>query len=185
MHVTHPHLVGFVRFIDYTGTKARGSVGQLATMVNAFIAAGVANRFVAIADNDAGAHEAFAKLKRQTLPEQCRVRHYPDLPLLARYPTVEPASSTVSLTDVNGAAGSLEMYLGEDVLPIDGTLAPVHLRTFIPAVQRHQGALSAAHEDLVLKAFEEKAKAARSGQRAIGDWSGMHAIIEDIVHAFD
>ncbi|WP_055532271.1 HEPN/Toprim-associated domain-containing protein [Streptomyces graminilatus] len=185
MHVTHPHLVGFVRFIDYTGTKARGSVGALAIMVNAFIAAGVANRFVAIADNDAGAHEAFAKLKRQKLPPGCRVRHYPDLPLLARYPTVEPASSTVSLTDVNGAAGSLEMYLGEDVLTIDGTLAPVHLKAFIPAVQRHQGGLSEAHKVLVLKAFEKKVKAARSGQRDTGDWSGVHAIIEEIVHAFD
>lgn len=188
MHVTHPHLAGFVRFIDYTGAKApkaRGSAGMLATMVNAFIAAGVANRFVAIADNDAGGHEAFANLKRQKLPAGCQVRHYPDLPLLAQYPTIEPPSPTVSLTNVNGVAGSLEMYLGEDVLTIDGTLAPVHQGTFIPAVQRHQGALSKSHKALVLKAFEKKVKAARSGQRSTGDWRGVHAIIEDIVHAFD
>jgi hypothetical protein len=163
MDVTHPHLVGFVRFIDYTGTKSRkpqGSVGALANLVNAFIAAGVANRFVAIADNDAGGHEAFANLKRQKLPAGCQVRHYPDLPLLAQYPTVEQSSPTVSLTNVNGVAGSLEMYLDEDVLTIDGTLAPVGLGNFIPSVQRHQGALSHAHKVLVLKAFEKKVKAA-------------------------
>ncbi|TJZ96486.1 HEPN/Toprim-associated domain-containing protein [Actinacidiphila oryziradicis] len=186
MHVTHPHLVGFVRFIDYTGTKARGSAGALAIMVNAFIAAGVANRFVAIADNDAGGYEALAKLKRQKLPVGCQVLHYPDLPLLASYPTVDSASPTVSLTNVNGVAGSLEMYLGEDVLTIDGTLAPVHLGTFIPAVRRRQGALSKRHKGLIQKAFEEKIKTARLGQRGgTGDWSGVHAIIEGIVHAFD
>lgn len=186
MHVTHPHLVDFVRFIDYTGTdtKPQGSVGALANMVNAFIAAGVAHRFVAIADNDAGGHEAFAKLKRQKLPVSCRVLHYPELPLLARYPTFEPASSAVALTDVNGTAGSLEMYLGKDVLTIDGALAPVHIGRFIPAVQRHQGALSPAHKVLVLKAFDKKVKAARSGQHSSGDWSGVHAIFEMIVHAF-
>ncbi|MFG2785885.1 HEPN/Toprim-associated domain-containing protein [Streptomyces prunicolor] len=188
MDITHPHLVGFVRFIDYTGAKSRkpqGSVGALAKLVNAFIAAGVANRFVAIADNDAGGHEAFANLKRQKLPAGCQVRHYPDLPLLDQYPTVEPPSPTTSLTNVNGVAGSLEMYLGKDVLTIDGTLAPVELGNFIRTVQRHQGALSRRHKGLVQKAFENKVSAARSGQRGTGDWSGVHAIIEDIVHSFD
>ncbi|MFI8932449.1 HEPN/Toprim-associated domain-containing protein [Streptomyces sp. NPDC053474] len=185
MRMTHPHLVGFVRFIDYTGTKAPGGVGALALMVNAFIAAGVANRFVAIADNDAGGHEAFAKLKKQKLPAECQVRHYPDLPLLTSYPTIDAASSTMSLTNVNGVAGSLEMYLGRDVLMIGGTLAPVHLGAVIPAVQRRQGALSKFHKALVQKAFEQKIKAARPGQLSgTGDWSGVHAIIEDLVHAF-
>ncbi|MGW7260703.1 hypothetical protein [Streptomyces sp. NPDC054834] len=59
------------------------------------------------------------------------------------------------------------------------------MRDFIPAVQRHQGALSPSHKVLVLKAFEKKVKAARSGQRDTGDWSGVHAIFEKIVHAFD
>ncbi|MET8205891.1 HEPN/Toprim-associated domain-containing protein [Streptomyces sp. NPDC005373] len=185
MHITHPHLVGFVRFIDYTGTKARGSAGALATMVKAFMAAGVANRFVAIADNDAGGHEALAKLKSQKLPMGCKVLHYPELPLLTSYPTVSPGSPAVSLTNVNGVAGSLEMYLGKDVLTIDGTLAPVRLGNFIPAVQRHQGALSKPHKGLVQKAFEEKIKTARRAQHSgTGDWSGVYAIIESIAHAF-
>lgn len=186
MHITHPHLAGFVRFIDYAGTKARGSAGMLATMVNAFIAAGVANRFVAIADNDAGGHEALAKLKRQKLPTGCRVLHYPDLPHLTSYPTKDSASATVSMTNVNGVAGSLEMYLGKDVLTINGTLAPVHLGNFIPAVQRQQGALSKSHKRLVQEAFEKKIKTAQRQQCSdTGDWSGVHAIIESIVHAFD
>ncbi|MET9956017.1 HEPN/Toprim-associated domain-containing protein [Streptomyces sp. NPDC006339] len=187
MHITHPHLVGFVRFIDYAGRKAQGGVGMLVNLVNAFIAAGVAHRFVAIADNDAGGHEAFAKLKKQGLPEGCKALHYPDLPLLASYPTTaDSASSTISMTDVNGVAGSLEMYLGKDVLTTDGTLMPVHLGNFIPTVQRHQGALSKTHKGLVHKAFEAKIRTAQREQHSgTGDWSGVHAIIESIVHAFD
>ncbi|MFD5814726.1 HEPN/Toprim-associated domain-containing protein [Streptomyces sp. NPDC127038] len=186
MHVTHPHLAGFVRFIDYVGTKARGGAGALPTMVNAFIAAGVANRFVAVADNDTGGHEGIAKLKRQKLPVGCQVLHYPELPLLASYPTVDSPSSTVSLTNVNGVAGSLEMYLGEDILTIDGTLTPVHLGTFIPAVGRRQGSISKSHKSLAREAFLQKVKKARLAHGdATGDWSGVRAIIDSIVHAFE
>uniref|UniRef100_UPI002F9082BD HEPN/Toprim-associated domain-containing protein n=1 Tax=Streptomyces virginiae TaxID=1961 RepID=UPI002F9082BD len=186
MHITHPHLVGFVRFIDYAGAKAEGSVGMLANLVKAFNAAGVANRFVAIADNDSAGHNAFAQLKGQDLPPGCKVLHYPDLPLLANYPTVDPESSTVSMTDVNGIAGSLEMYLGEDVLTIDGVLAPVHLAGIMGSVQRRQGALSESDKSRVQKTFKKKlSKAARDKHGVSGDWSGIHAILEHIIRAFD
>ncbi|MGW9029319.1 HEPN/Toprim-associated domain-containing protein [Streptomyces sp. NPDC055722] len=185
MRITHPHLVEFVRFIDYAGTDAEGSASALARMVSAFIAAGVANRFVAIADNDTAAHVALAKLKSRTLPAGCQVLHYPDLPLLAKYPTVGTASPAVTVTDVNGVAGSLEMYLGTDVLTIGGALAPVQLGAYEPAMQRQQGALSKHHKRLVHKAFRAKVKAARQGQQSDhADWSGVHAIVESIVHAF-
>ncbi|QKV93006.1 hypothetical protein HUT19_15610 [Streptomyces sp. NA02950] len=186
MQTTHPHLVGFVRFIDYSGTDAQGSAGALVVMVSAFIAAGVANRFVAIADNDTAAHIALAKLKSRKLPEGCQVLHYPDLPMLASYPTIGPSSSVVSLTNLNGVAGSLEMYLGEDVLTFGGSLAPVHLQNYGPTVQRPHGALSKQHKRLVQKAFQKKVRAAQRGQRSdFADWSGVHAIVERIVHAFD
>ncbi|CAL9296682.1 HEPN/Toprim-associated domain-containing protein [Streptomyces sp. SudanB52_2052] len=186
MQITHPHLVQFVRFIDYAGSDAQGSAGALALMVSAFIAAGVANRFVAIADNDASAHVALAKLKNSKLPAGCQVLHYPNLPLLASYPTIGPSTSTAIPTDVNGVAGSLEMYLGKDVLTIDGSLAPVHLSNYEPKVQRHHGALSKQHKRLVQKAFRKKIKAAQQGEQSSNlDWSGVHAIVESIVHAFD
>ncbi|SEB29869.1 hypothetical protein SAMN04490357_0034 [Streptomyces misionensis] len=185
MHITHPHLDGFIRFIDYTGPSAEGGVSALSRMVKAFIAAGVANRFVAIADNDTAAHTHLAELKSRQLPEGCRLLHYPDLPLLADYPVLDPTSSEMTRDDVNGIAGSLEMYLGRDVLTIDGSLAPVHL-TAIHETKSHQGALSQHHKRRVQKAFDKKVKRARKGHPVDGsDWSGVHAIIESIVHAFD
>ncbi|MFF5553997.1 HEPN/Toprim-associated domain-containing protein [Streptomyces olivaceoviridis] len=185
MHITHPHLDGFIRFIDYSGSGAEGNVSALGRMVKAFIAAGVANRFVAIADNDTAAHTHLAELKSRQLPEGCRLLHYPELPLLTDYPVLYPTSSETTRGDVNGIAGSLEMYLGRDVLTIDGSLAPVHLAP-IPGTKSHQGALSQHHKRRVQKAFDKKVKRALNGQPSDGaDWSGVHAIIESIVHAFD
>ncbi|MGW9031613.1 hypothetical protein ACWGQ5_47915 [Streptomyces sp. NPDC055722] len=44
----------------------------------------------------------------------------------------------------------------------------------------------AVHERLVQKAFRKKVNAALQGQQSgDADWSGVHAIIESIVHAFD
>ncbi|MDX2709039.1 HEPN/Toprim-associated domain-containing protein [Streptomyces sp. PA03-6a] len=184
MRITHPHLEGFVNFIDYAGTDAEAGVGALARMVNAFIAAGVVNRFVAIADNDGAAHKTLAKIKRQRLPANCRVLHYPELPLLTSYPTIHPASSITSLADVNGVAGSMEMYFGEELLTVGGELAPVYLEEYDPSAQHRHGVISGQHKKLAQNAFRKKLQAARKGQCG-GDWSGVHAIIESIVHAFD
>ncbi|MEU3862978.1 hypothetical protein AB0F03_37860, partial [Streptomyces sp. NPDC028722] len=64
-------------------------------------------------------------------------------------------------------------------------LAPVHL-TPIPGTTSHQGALSRQHKKHVHKAFDKKVKRALNGQPTEGgDWSGVHAIIESIVYAFD
>lgn len=185
MQVTHPHLTGYVRFINYKLTKARGGVGEIPTMVRAFLAAGMANRFVAIVDNDGAGHDGVAKLKGQELPEVCRVMHYPDLPLLDRYPTVDPPSTAVTLTNVNGIAGSLEMYLGVDALTINGTLAPVELGATLEGVGRRQGGIG-SRKKLVQQAFDAKVEAARAGRSAdVGDWSGVRAIIDAIVNAFE
>jgi len=50
------------------------------------------------------------------------------------YPTSDP--SGLAHMDVNGLAGSLEIYFGEDVLRrTDGTFTPVHWRGFDAAVR--------------------------------------------------
>ncbi|MEU7011862.1 hypothetical protein [Streptomyces sp. NPDC046332] len=106
MEVTHPHLKGFVTFFDFTVAGAEGGVAQLAKTVSAFIAADVANRFVALADNDTEAHAGLANLKKQPLPERCRVLHYPP-----HYPPsrpIRPSDHTATIrcqqtsTDVQG-----------------------------------------------------------------------------------
>lgn len=186
MEVTHPHLKGFVTFFDFASSGAEGGVAQLARNVAAFVAAGVANRFVALADNDTEAHASLEKLKKQPLPERCRVLHYPSLPLLEAYPTLGPYSDEPVVADANGRAGSLEMYLGRDVLQGDGGLMPVQWRLWSPKLGRYHGTLTDADKKEAQKRFEHKVKAYHVGSaEAQADWNGIRAIIESIVTAFD
>jgi hypothetical protein len=187
MEITHPHLIGFINFIDFIGVPAEGSAGTLAKTLYSFVAAGIANRIVAIADNDTAAHEALSKIKEdKKIPDSYRILHYPDLPLLKSYPTLGPYASEAVLTDVNGRAGALEMYLGHDALTLDEELAPIQWTNYSPKLQRYQGALLPRDKTGVQKAFEDKVAAAHRGaDPAAGDWSGIHAIIEHILDAFD
>lgn len=45
--------------------------------------------------------------------------------MLRAYPTLGPQLSDPVIMDVNGKAGALEMYLGRELLTVDGQLVPV------------------------------------------------------------
>ncbi|MGB6581554.1 MAG: hypothetical protein WBF34_26935 [Streptosporangiaceae bacterium] len=183
--VTHPHLAGFLRFMDFSG-GAEGGVGRLAKLVRSFIGARIVNRVVAIADNDTAAYDALSELKRD-VPENYRIVHYPDLPLLASYPTLGPQSTDPVFMNVNGKAGSLEMYLGRDLLTVNGALVPVRWEGYVKGQENHQGAIDDGHKRRIRKDFERKARAARRDLAVVAtqDWSGVAAILETILTAFD
>ncbi len=188
MEITHPHLSGFINFIDFDSFKAEGGVAMLPKIVYAFVGSGVANRIAAIGDNDTEAHDALEKIKKDpNLPDNVRILHYPDLPTLKNYPPLGPYSADPVLTDINGSAGALEMYLGRDVLTIDGQLVPVQWRNYNPKLGRYQGTLLDKDKKTVQKAFAEKVKQAhaRGGTTEEEDWSGIEAIIERLLTTFD
>ena len=188
MEITHPHLRGFINFIDFDSFNAEGGVAMLPKIVYAFVASGVANRIAAIGDNDTEAHDALEKIKKDpNLPDNVSILHYPDLPTLKNYPTLGPYSTDPVLTDINGSAGALEMYLGRDVLTIDGQLMPVQWKNYNPKLGRYQGTLLDKDKKTVQKAFAEKVKQAhaRGGTTEEEDWSGIEAIIERLLTAFD
>ncbi|MEY9860562.1 hypothetical protein ABH935_006199 [Catenulispora sp. GAS73] len=129
--VLYPHLTDLIRFLDYE-QKPEGGAGALVRLVKAFAAAGIANRVVALFDNDAAALDALRSLNTADLPPSIRVMRYPDTALAADYPTlgpptVEAPQGSISRADVNGLAASVELYLGRDVLAgPTGELRPVH-----------------------------------------------------------
>lgn len=184
IQVTHPHLVGFLEFMDYS-SGAEGGAGGLVKLVRSFVGAGIANRVLVLADNDTAAHDALSKLKPGGLPDGYRIMHYPELPLLQRYPTLGPHLADPVLMDVNGKAGSLEMYLGRELLTVDGELVPVQWMGYVDGQKSYQGSLSAAEKGRIQGAFRKKVKAAlqdpkvREGQ----DWSGVRAIVDGILGA--
>ncbi len=111
-------------------------MAQLARIVAAFVAAGVANRFVAIADTDTEGMAGMEKTLTRSLLGRCRVMFYPPLPELEHYPTLGAYTDDPVLADVNGRAGALELYLGQDVLQTDSGLMPVQWKSWNPKLGR-------------------------------------------------
>lgn len=172
-----PHIRDYFSFMDFEGAKIAGGAGALANTVKAFVGAGVLNRVVALFDNDTAAAEALRALHAVALPPRFAVIQYPELEWLRDYPTLGPTG--LISADVNGVAGSIELYLGRDVLQdASGKLRPVQWRGYNAAVGRYQGEVMQKRE--IHQRFREKLAACRSDSSLIGsaDWSGLQQIIQ-------
>ena len=85
--------------------------------------------------------------------------------------------------DVNGLAGSIEMYLGVDVLSgANGKLSPVQWRSYIEGMKAYQGEV--LDKIGIQKQFREKIKLAAANPAVIADqdWSGVDTIIEALIN---
>ena len=93
--VLYPHLTDLVRFLDYE-RKPEGGLGAALRMVRAFDAAGIANRVVAVLDNDTAAADTLRGYRRTSLSDRIRVIQYPPLSLAFNLPGSAwfPASSS-------------------------------------------------------------------------------------------
>jgi hypothetical protein len=179
----YPHLADYYSFFDFDASRSQGGAGHLVSIVKAFAAAGVANRVIALFDNDTGAREARRILDSVSLPTNIAVLGYPNLDKLRHYPTIGPTGMTLS--DINGLAGSIELYLGEDILTIDGALSPVQWKGYSEALRAYHGEIM--HKSQLQDAFLRKVQQAKADPRTMGstDWSGMDAILRAIFTAFD
>jgi hypothetical protein len=185
----HPHVTDLVRFLDYE-RRPEGGAGAVLRAVRAFDAAGIANRVVALLDNDAAAADALRGYRRIGLPDRIRVTQYPPLDLARQYPTLGPPTArstagSIELADVNGLAASIELYLGRDVLTRnDGSLHPVQWRSFINGIGRYHGEVIGKHE--IHTAFRAKAAAALQDPATVSkqDWDGLRLILDAILTAF-
>ena len=183
LKILYPHLADYFHFFDFTGRKVAGGVGELKNLVQAFAAADVRHRMLALFDNDTAAKAALSNLDLDGLPSNIAVYHYPSLPLAMSYPTLGP--SGMALMNVNGLAGSIELYLGEDVLRGDGgVLSPVQWTGYERKAQAYQGAI--LDKQGVLERFESKLADCENHPDHIGlyDWEGIHSIIGIMRTAF-
>jgi hypothetical protein len=188
LSILYPHLDDLVRFMDFDA-KNEGSASALVRTVRSFVAAGITNRIVAVFDNDAAAEDAMRSLAPAVLPDNVVVMQYPVLDLADCYPTYGPPNSSspdgvLSTANVNGLAGSIELYLGRDVLTdVDGQLRPVQWRSFIAGVHRYQGEVTGKGD--IQRLYRAKVKAARDhgGPLPHQDWTGLLEILQRIIRA--
>jgi hypothetical protein len=182
LEVVYPHLVGYLRFPDFTANRPEANAGRLGQLVRAFAASGVANRVVAAFDNDTAATDVIRTIDQGVLPPNIRIVQYPELALAMAYPTVD--NGFASVENVNGHAGSIELYLGADVLADAGN-PPVKWGSVVPALGQRQGAIE--RKRTIQEAFRAKLASARADPAVSSrqDWSGMKAILDEIRRAFD
>jgi hypothetical protein len=180
--VIYPHLRGFIRFADFS-QRPEANAAALVKTVRAFAAAGITNRVIALFDADAAARDATRSLDEVGLPPSMQVRHLPPIEIAREYPTIGPDGAAIA--DVNGAACSIELYLGRDVLTNPhGALHPVRWTAFIQGVNCWQGAVEGKAE--IHERFWEKAGVALKDRVAVAmqDWSDLRVILDEVRRAF-
>ena len=151
LHVIYPKLESNVRFLD-TSFRPETNAAAVVKMIKSFAAAGINNRILAILDNDAAASEAMTNLPR-ILPNNIKVIQYPELDLMTSYPTIGPQGE-INM-NINGLAGSIEMYMGKDILTgNDGNLELVQWGGYMNRVKKYQGSL--INKDAVGSRFKGK-----------------------------
>lgn len=183
LRVLYPHLMGYYSFMDFEGTRAPGGAAALVGTIKAFVGAGIVNRIVAFFDNDTAARAALRALRDVELPDTVRVLHYPHVPWAEEYPTLGP-QGLVSM-DINGLAGSIELYFGLDVLrQPDGTLSPVQWRGYDEGMRQYQGEVM--HKAELQQRFRDKLRDCLEHPEAVArhDWHGMRAIVDQLRTAF-
>ena len=183
LRLLYPHLTEYFHFFDFTGRNVGGGAGELANLVRAFAAADVRHRILALFDNDTAAKAALSNLDIASLPSNIAVRHYPSLPLARDYPTLGPSGG--ARMDVNGLAGSLELYLGQDVLKDDeGMFSPVQWTGYDRKIRAYQGEV--LDKKRVLDRFKEKLDCCETRPDWVShyDWEGIEAILDIMCKAF-
>lgn len=173
----YPHLSECYSFLDYNLANMPGSTTEVIRAVKAFIASGIANKVIAIFDNDTAGEEALLLLNKLKLPKNFRIMKYPDLEIAKKYPTLGPNGEIIM--DVNSCACSLEMYLGENILKENNKFIPIQWKGYNEKLGKYQGVIS--KKDHVKNSFLELLK--KEEYEKI-DWSGIKLIWSKIFNSF-
>ena len=172
----YPDLEPYYRFLEFHSNNPGGAT-EVVKLFKGLIAAEVRLRVVCLLDNDTAAQEAIRSLKNISIPENFRLLQYPELPVLRAYPTLGPTG--LSEHDINGTAGSIEMYLGLDALvDASGMKVPVRWSGYSRSVKAYQGEL--LEKSTVQQRFRELLS-----NDKVQDWSGISTILNALFDAFN
>lgn len=175
IQLLYPHLFDYYNFKNFKISNAQGNAHQLFLEIKSLIAINHKSKVVALFDNDGEGLKQFNQLKKISIPENFVVLTYPNIALLEIYPTT---NNTVE--NLNGIAGSIEMYLGKDILQEDEKFIPVQLSNqIIP-----QGAIK--YKENIQKKYFKKIKKCKEKVSYIDnyDWTEMNLLLNKIFDAY-
>lgn len=181
MKLLYPFMCKFYSFIDFSAFSIQGSTNYLTHYLKVFVGAGIRNKIIALYDNDAAGLCEIKNLEKYKLPSNVRIMHLPDIPLCENYPTIGPINN--ESTNINGRACSIELFLGKDVLLIDGEFEPIMWSGYIDKVKAYQGEIK--NKGGVQKRFDEKIKKSEmTGIDSLDNWEECNILLESIFNAF-
>ena len=87
--------------------------------------------------------------------------------------------------NINGLAGSIELYFGVDVLEKDGDLTPIQWKGYNEAIGKYQGEV--LHKDELKKGFLTKLKNCQDDPSCVKPeyWNEIDQIFTHIFNLFD
>ena len=183
LNLLYPHLADYYSFMEFDIARVGGGAGNLVNLVKAFVGAGIVNKTIALFDNDTAGAAAVKSLERIALPPHIKVLKLPNLESLKSYPTIGPSGKVAM--DVNGVAGSIELYLGNDVLLAgEKELALVQWTGFDPGMRKYQGEV--LDKERIHECFRQQLECAKLDRRTTTgeQWNGLRAIFSIIFSAF-
>lgn len=145
--------------------------------IKAFIGVKIKNRIIAIYDNDSAAVLELENLKSiKEIPQNIKIMKLPYINIAKNYPTIGPTD--INYMDINGLAGSIEMFLGADVLKDhDNNFEPIRWKSYIDKIKKYQGEI--LNKSLIQDRFREKLKTEKKE-----NYEEMHILIENIINAW-
>lgn len=181
--ILYPHLINYITFLD-TNFSPELNAEAVIRMAKSFASARTNQNMLFILDNDSAGLQALKGLKRSSvaMPDSIRITQYPTVDLLSNYPTKGPQGD-VSL-DVNGRAGSIELYLGIDVLKNgSGNLSPVQWQGYISSIDAYQGVVmdKSAIQSRFRTKYRNHLDNPQSHKLIIEEWREMNELIRHIL----
>ena len=172
-----PDYEDIFRFLDFDSSRTPGGAGQLVNYLKALSGAKITDRIIAIFDNDTAAYDAIRVLNDLDLEKNISFTTYPDYSYLNDYPTIGPTGK--KNMNINKLSGSIELYLGDDILTKSGYTYPVQWTGYIRAIGKYQGEVLQKNKIQELFAFKiDESK--KNGINISLDWNGIKMIWQEI-----
>ncbi|MRT94622.1 HEPN/Toprim-associated domain-containing protein [Ancylomarina sp. 16SWW S1-10-2] len=183
LELLYPHLTGYYSFMDFGASNASGSASALVASIKSFVGADIRNKIIALFDNDTAAESAIGGLARTKIPPNIKIKQYPKIEIANDYPTIGPTG--ITNMDINGLAGSIEMYLGTDILLHEDSFIPIQWKGYDSKLKKYQGEI--IDKIKVQKDFKKKIKECRNDRSKINDadWKEMRELLQMIFDTFN